>query len=342
MVVIGILLASAIAAGALYQFIGAARDARTCAPPGTMVDVGGRRLHLTSVGSGTPTVVFESGIAASSLSWSRVLPEVAKFTRACAYDRAGLAWSDLPQHPRTTARMVDDLRRLLERAAIAAPHVLVGHSFGAFLVCAYASQHPDTVAGLVLLDPPTEWQHATPERSRLLRGGVQLSRVGGILARLGVVRACLTLVSGGAPSVPRTVVRIFGPTAARTVERLVGEVRKLPPEVHPMVRALWCQPKCFRAMRNCRLCGGVDVAAGRPACDHLERRSIATDDRAAPTPGAALDTESPRRCGAERALDSVRRAGCGRHGGSRHHRQNAQDERGIAAECDRGPQDAAS
>ena len=248
MVVIGILLASAVAAGALYQFIGAARDARTCTAPGTMVDVGGRRLHLTSVGSGTPTVVFESGIAASSLSWSRVLPEVAKFTRACAYDRAGLAWSDLPQHPPTTARMVDDLRRVLDRAAIAAPHVLVGHSFGAFLVCAYASQHPDSVAGLVLLDPPTEWQHATPERSRLLRGGVQLSRIGGILARLGVVRACLTLVSGGAPSVPRTVVRIFGPTAARTVERLVGEVRKLPPEVHPIVRALWCQPKCFRAM----------------------------------------------------------------------------------------------
>src|SRR2546427_11731486 len=99
MVYIGILLASAIAAGALYQFIGAARDARTCAPPGTMVDVGGHRLHLTCVGGGTPTVVFESGIAASSLSWSRVLPEVANVTRACAYARAVLAWSGAPQHP---------------------------------------------------------------------------------------------------------------------------------------------------------------------------------------------------------------------------------------------------
>src|SRR5207249_3760662 len=69
-----------------------------------------------------------------------------------------------------------------------------------------------------------------------------------VLARIGVVRACLALLSGGAPGVPRNVARIFGPTAARTLERLVGEVRKLPPEVHPTVQALWCQPKCFRAM----------------------------------------------------------------------------------------------
>jgi pimeloyl-ACP methyl ester carboxylesterase len=41
---------------------------------------------------------------------------------------------------------------------------------------------------------------------------------------------------------------VFGPTAARTLERLVGEVRKLPEDIQPMVRHLWCQPKCFRAM----------------------------------------------------------------------------------------------
>jgi len=65
---------------------------------------------------------------------------------------------------------------------------------------------------------------------------------------VGVVRASLALLTGGAPGVPRNFVRIFGPTAARTLERLVGEVRKLPPEIHPVVQTLWCQPKCFRAM----------------------------------------------------------------------------------------------
>ena len=79
-------------------------------------------------------------------------------------------------------------------------------------------------------------------------GGIQLSRLGGLLARVGIVRACLALLTGGAPGVPRAFVRVFGPAAARTVEHLVGEVRKLPPDVHPAIQALWCQPKCFHGM----------------------------------------------------------------------------------------------
>jgi pimeloyl-ACP methyl ester carboxylesterase len=74
--------------------------------------------------------------------------------------------------------------------------------------------------------------------------------VGAWLAQVGVVRACLALLTGGAPGAPRRFVKLFGPTAARTLERLVGEVRKLPPGVHPVVQALWCQPKCFRAMAH--------------------------------------------------------------------------------------------
>jgi pimeloyl-ACP methyl ester carboxylesterase len=250
MVVIGVLLVLVLAAGALYQFIGARHGARTYVPPGMMVDVGGQRLHVVCAGNGRPTVMFESGIAASSLSWTPVLRDVAAFTRACAYDRAGLGWSDPSRGPRKVARMLGELRGVLANVATAGPYVLVGHSFGAFLVCAYASEHPVDIAGIVLLDPPSEWHEITREQAHLLWGGIQLSRIGGFLARLGIVRACLALLTGGAPTVPRNVVRIFGPTAARTLERLVGEVRKLPPDVHPIVQALWCQPKCFRAMAD--------------------------------------------------------------------------------------------
>jgi pimeloyl-ACP methyl ester carboxylesterase len=56
------------------------------------------------------------------------------------------------------------------------------------------------------------------------------------------------MLTGGAPAVPRNFVKVFGPTTARTLERLVGEVQKLPAPIHPVVEALWCQPKCFRAM----------------------------------------------------------------------------------------------
>jgi pimeloyl-ACP methyl ester carboxylesterase len=145
--------------------------------------------------------------------------------------------------------MIGELKAVLAHAA-SGPSVLVGHSFGAFLVCAYASQHPRDVAGLILVDPPSDWHEMTPRHAYMLRGGVQLSRVGELLARLGVVRASLALLTGGAPGVPRNFVRIFGPTAARTLERLVGEVRKLPEDVHPIVSMLWCQPKCFRAMAD--------------------------------------------------------------------------------------------
>jgi pimeloyl-ACP methyl ester carboxylesterase len=142
--------------------------------------------------------------------------------------------------------MMTELRGVL--AHTATPAVLVGHSFGAFLVLAYAAQFPRDVAGLVLLDPPTEWHNVRGKRARLLWGGIQLSRLGGVLARVGAVRGSLALLSGGAPGAPRTFVRLFGPAAARTVEHLVGEVRKLPPDIHPLVQELWSQPKCFRAM----------------------------------------------------------------------------------------------
>src|SRR5688572_896674 len=239
-----------LAVGTLYQAIASRRHRRRFTPPGQLIDVGGHRLHVICRGSGSPVVLLESGIAASSLSWAVVQPEIAKFTRVCAYDRAGLAWSDVASCPRSFEQIVDELSTVLARAAPGERYVLVGHSFGSFVVRAYAARNPGAVLGLVLVDPPIEWLTMTRQRARMLSGGRQLSRLGALLAHLGVVRTCLALLTGGAPAAPRRFVRIFGPTAARTLERLVGEVRKLPREVHPIVQALWCQPKCFSAMAD--------------------------------------------------------------------------------------------
>jgi pimeloyl-ACP methyl ester carboxylesterase len=249
---VGILVVfvSLVAAGLLYQQFGIRRHRRELTPPGLLVDVGGHRLHTVCAGNGNPAVLLESGIAASSLSWTVVLPAVAKFTRVCAYDRAGFGWSDPPSCPRSFERILDELDTVLERVGIQEACVLVGHSFGSLVVRAYAARHPGRIAGLVLIDPPTEWLMMTPERARMLWGGRSLSKLGAVLTHLGVVRACLAFLTGGAPGVPRRFVKVFGPTASRTLERLVGEVRKLPPEVHPVVQALWCQPKCFHAMAD--------------------------------------------------------------------------------------------
>lgn len=237
-----------VCAGAFYQRVGAARHKREFAAPGELIDVGGHRLHVHCLGVGTPVVIFESAIAASSVSWTVVQPAVAAFARTCAYDRAGLAWSDTPSCPRSFARIVDEFAAVVAHSAGNNHCVLVGHSFGSFVVRAFAMRAPQQIAGVVLVDPPTEWLQLTPERARLLRGGQQLSRVGAVLAHVGVVRASLRLLSGGAPTGPRLIAKLFGPTAALTLERLVGEVRKLPPSAYPLVQAHWSQPKCFHAM----------------------------------------------------------------------------------------------
>ena len=144
MVVVGAVVLVLVLIGVLYQRIGGPR--RRHAPIGTLIDVGGHRLHAQCAGAGTPLVLFEAGIASSSLSWALVQPAIARFTRACSYDRAGLAWSDAASSPRTFTRIVDELARVLTSVAPDDKYILVGHSFGSFVVRAYASRHPERLA----------------------------------------------------------------------------------------------------------------------------------------------------------------------------------------------------
>jgi pimeloyl-ACP methyl ester carboxylesterase len=126
-------------------------------PSGTRVDIGGRALFIACAGTGAPTVVLEAGGGNSADTWAGVQPEVARVTRVCSYDRAGLGQSDpAPTGVRTVQDSVDDLHALLAAADISGPTVLAGHSFGGLIVRLYASQYPDEVAGLVLVDgmPP--------------------------------------------------------------------------------------------------------------------------------------------------------------------------------------------
>jgi pimeloyl-ACP methyl ester carboxylesterase len=263
--VAAVTLLALVVVGLVYQALGSRRSSHRFPPPGRLVDIGACRLHTVCHGKGDPTVILESGIAASSLSWALVQPDVARFTRACAYDRAGLAWSDPPRAPRTIARIVEELHGLARNADLPPPYVLVGHSFGAFVCLTYAANHRDETGGLVLVDPPSEWMTLTTRQVRMLKGGIYLSRLGALLARVGFVRLCLALLTGGAPSVPRNFVKVFGPTTARTLERLVGEVQKLPPAVHPVVQALWCQPKCFQAIAE-----HLGALRGAPDLAHVE------------------------------------------------------------------------
>ena len=146
--------------GASYETIATAGDARRYPPPGQLVDVGGYRLHIQCVGAGSPTVVLDAGLGGSSLDWSLVQPELGRSTRVCAYDRAGMGWSDPGPQPRTPRQIADELHTLLTNAGIAGPYVLVGHSLAGKNVRLFALQHPDQVAGMVLVDARSEYVDA--------------------------------------------------------------------------------------------------------------------------------------------------------------------------------------
>jgi len=152
------LLVVAVAAGAIYQWVSERRDLERYAPPGRLVDVGGYRLHLHCIGSGSPGVVFDAGLGDNFVTWAAVQPQVAAFTQACSYDRAGLGWSEPGPAPRTSDRIVSELSVLLKQAAIPGPFVLVGHSLGGLHMRLFAFTNPDAVAGLVLVDPSHEDQ----------------------------------------------------------------------------------------------------------------------------------------------------------------------------------------
>jgi pimeloyl-ACP methyl ester carboxylesterase len=126
------------------------------AAPQRLVRIGRRRrLNLQIAGEGSPTVILSAGLAGINIDWLRVFPYVARFTRVVAHEHAGLGFSDPGRMPRTSAAIVADLRGALRAAGIAPPYVLAGHSAGGLHMRLFAAQHPDEVAGLVLVDTVT-------------------------------------------------------------------------------------------------------------------------------------------------------------------------------------------
>jgi biopolymer transport protein ExbB/TolQ/pimeloyl-ACP methyl ester carboxylesterase len=146
-----------------------------------VVDAAGLRLHLHCEGSGSPAVIFDSGSGNDGSVWRAVQPGVARSTRACAYDRAGLGYSGPGRKPRNSDRMAMELHALLEAAQVPPPYVLVGHSAGGLNVRLFASDNPGEVVGMVLVDATTEhvgdrlWsllstEEVAEQRERMRRG----------------------------------------------------------------------------------------------------------------------------------------------------------------------------
>jgi pimeloyl-ACP methyl ester carboxylesterase len=178
----GFVLAIAMA-GVGYQWLATRREIATTPPPGRLVDIGGHRLHLWCTGDGAPAVILDAGLGGTTAGWGFVQPEVARFTRVCSYDRAGMGYSDPGPSPRTARRIASELAELLARSGISGPVVLVGESIAGFNVRVFASDHPKRAAGLVLVDASHEDDvHEVPAMARFVP---MLSTIGA-LRLLGV------------------------------------------------------------------------------------------------------------------------------------------------------------
>src|SRR5438874_5453427 len=146
-------LALAIALLLVPSVVAAAPGDEIYTRPGQLLDAGdGAKLNLTCLGTGSPTVVFDSGFLDWAPAWATVQPRIAKFTRACSYDRAGAGFSGPGRMPVTLERIASELHSALRRGGIAGPYILVGAASGGNHVRAFADLFPADVAGLVLID----------------------------------------------------------------------------------------------------------------------------------------------------------------------------------------------
>jgi pimeloyl-ACP methyl ester carboxylesterase len=118
----------------------------------------GRRMNLYCLGSGSPTVILDAGMGDSSISWALVQPALAKRSRTCAYDRAGMGFSDAATRASTVDNIAEDLHALLRAAHIDPPYVLVGHSMSGMTVRVFADRYRDDVVGMVLVEGSHEDQ----------------------------------------------------------------------------------------------------------------------------------------------------------------------------------------
>lgn len=192
----------------------------------------GRRMHLVCQGEGSPTVVFDAGSGGTTRDWRLVHTDIARTTRACAYDRAGMGLSDAGPAPRDAAAVARDLDAMLKAARIAGPYVLVGHSLGSFHVRQFANTHPRETAGMVLVDPSGDFQAdrfaaASPHFARVTSAEPQIVAMADC-----AVRAREELIPHGSPRFAAC-----GGNDPVRFETVVSEIRAMTPLSSPELAA---------------------------------------------------------------------------------------------------------
>src|SRR5215207_4027128 len=215
--------------GAIYQAIATVIDQRTYPPPGDLVDVGDHSFHINCIGQGSPTVILEAANLGMSAHWVRVQQQLAQTTRVCAYDRAGMGWSERGPEPRDARQVSSELHSLLKGAGTEGPYVMVGHSYGGLYARMYAARYSEEVAGVVLVDSSHPEQFTrSPEGRAMYEQTRRLGAVLPFLTRLGVIRLSNYFPAHpDLPSQQRAQIEAFN-SSTRHLSTTVEEFRATP------------------------------------------------------------------------------------------------------------------
>jgi pimeloyl-ACP methyl ester carboxylesterase len=143
---------------ATWSFLASWRKHHDAPPPGNFYTIAGKEMHIECSGVGSPAIVLESAASAPWSEWRLVQPALSKITQVCSYDRRGHGWSPPSNDPRDAEAIVRDLHALLDSAGVRRPFVLAAHSAGGLYAREYFIEHPDEVAGLVLIESSSPQQ----------------------------------------------------------------------------------------------------------------------------------------------------------------------------------------
>ena len=188
---VAVLVALVLVGAAAYEHIGAWRDRRVLTQIGRSVDIGGRTVNIYCTGEGSPIVVFASARTAPGYVWTPTQRGVSAFTRSCWYDRADLGWSDPGPDPAWADAAARDLHRLVQNARLEPPLVLVGHSFGGYIIRLYHHAYPGEVSGMVFADAALEDAgtiQGMPHRERPPIPRAVILGLSTVFGRLGMMR----------------------------------------------------------------------------------------------------------------------------------------------------------
>ncbi|MDX6326755.1 MAG: hypothetical protein QOK15_3109 [Nocardioidaceae bacterium] len=286
----GILALCAISGAA--ERVAETRDAAHLADAGALYDVGDHRLFLNCVGTGSPTVVLESGLGSPSTAMAgRIAPGVARTTRVCVYDRAGYGRSEPAPTPRDGVQAAADLNALLAAAHETGPFVLAGHSSGAVYIRIYAKTYPTQVAGMVLIDGQSpDAMTKMPGWSSFYWVYRRVEALEPSLARLGVLRVFAHAFPEDLPDPARTqaVTTASEPVTYRALRDELSQLPTALDQAHSGPDSLGSKPLVV-------LTAGKDAARGwMPLQEAMTALSTNTVHRVLPDATHQSLTDNPR------------------------------------------------